>query len=49
VNKESLRLIVIRNLKELLLDNTYVQGSLYSNPKGRAEVFFIIRFNNRDQ
>jgi len=49
VNEESLRLIVTRNLKELLPDNTHVQGSLYSNPKGGAEVFFVVRFNNRDQ
>jgi hypothetical protein len=49
VNKESLRLIVIRNLKELLPDNTHVQGLLYSNLKSGAEVFFVIRFNNRDQ
>ncbi|KAG4431781.1 hypothetical protein IFR05_012738 [Cadophora sp. M221] len=49
MNKVEFRPILIRNLKELLPDNTQVQGSLYSNTRGGAEAVLLVRFNDGDQ
>lgn len=49
MNKEEFRPILGRNLKKLLPDNTHFRGFLYSNIRGGARAFFVIRFNNRAQ
>ena len=46
MNTEDFRPLLMRNLKELLPDNTQVRGSLFSNIRGGAEAFIIVRFND---
>lgn len=48
MNTEEFDPLLARNLKELLPDNTQFRASLYSNFRGGAEAFIMVRFKDQD-
>ena len=47
MNTEEFRPLLKRNLKELLPNNTQFLGSHYSNTRGGAQLFIVVRFNDQ--